>query len=286
MSKPPLGQFQALAENLAASSLALAIIAGVAVLPNSASQASPSPKASPSVSILLPPDIPSESVQIAYYLVGPFGGSRSYTDKKEGLQAYEIPTSEPSEMIELNQSLERETGRKAGSGPATQIKIIVYAPGCEIETFDLPLTPDSRVEEQFDCQPVAMVPLSGQIEPEELVRGKKAELIVTYEATWSYKFFNIKDGADTDFQLASVSPDVDGKFQVDLPYFKIDAEQSSPEYAASFSLTLRDPETWNPIANDLEPASPEYMTEEHTLRVQPYYPTNLKFIETPSLPKQ
>jgi hypothetical protein len=285
VSEPLIWQVQAFTSKFASAPLALAVIAGMAVLPSSASQRSPSPKVSPSVSILLPPDIPSETVQIAYYLIGPFRGYETYTDKQAGLHSYEIATSEPEVVSLLNQSVEHETDRKAESGLATQIKIIVYAPGCEIQTFDLPLTVDARVKEEFACRPVAKVTFSGQIEPRELVRDKKAELIVTYMATWAYEFFGVADGADTEFQLASVSPDANGMFQVDLPYFRIDAERASSRAMASFGLMLRDPETWNPIALNLEPASRDCMIEEHTLRIQSHYPISLKFRATPQLQK-
>lgn len=263
----------------AAVPLALALIVAGAVLRSSASQTSLSPKASPSVSVLLPRDIPSETVQIAYFLIGPFGGYGSYTDKQAGLHSYEIATSQPSVVPLLEQSYDHDAGHKAENRPATRIKIIVYAPSCEIQTFDLPLTVDSRVKVQFDCRPVAKVTLSGQIEPRELVRDKKAELIVTYMATWAYDFFGIADGAETEFRLATVSPDVNGMFQVDLPYFRIDAERPSSRGRPSFGLMLRDSETWNPIALNLEPGSPEFMTEEHTLRIQSHYPMRLQFME-------
>src|SRR6266850_1321948 len=48
---------------------------------------------SPSVSISLPPNIPSETVQIAYHLVGPFGGRGGYIKQGEGLHSYEIASS-------------------------------------------------------------------------------------------------------------------------------------------------------------------------------------------------
>jgi len=164
--------------------------------------------------------------------------------------------------------------------------MIVYAPGCEIQTFNLPLSPDSRAKEEFDCRPVAKVTLSGQIERRDLVGHKRAELFVTYMATWAYGFFGISDGAETEFEVASVFPDVNARFEVDLPYFQIDAAPPSPNRSASFRLMLRDPKTWNPIAFNLEPAAHEFMTEEHTLRIQSHYPANLKFIETPQQQKQ
>lgn len=284
MSKPHDWQVQAFTAKFAAASvpLTLAVIVGLAVLPSLAAQTSPSPKISPSVSVALPPNVPSETVQIAYYLIGPFGGYESYTDKKAGVHSYEIATSEPSVVGLLEQPNDHGTSHKARSGPATQIKITVYARGCEIQTFDLPLAVDSTVKEEFDCQPVVKVRPSGQIQPRELVRNKKAELIVTYMVMWAYDFFGIADGAETEFRLASVSPDVNGMFQVDLPHFRIDAERTSFRSMASFGLMLGDSVTGNPIAFNLEPASPEFMTEEHTLRIQSQYTTTLRFIETPS----
>jgi hypothetical protein len=60
--------------------------------------------------------------------------------------------------------------------------MIVYAPGCEIQRFVIPLAEDSRVSQEFLCQPVETVKLSGHIVPDVLVRNTNAELVVTYMA--------------------------------------------------------------------------------------------------------
>ena len=65
---------------------------------------------SPSVSVLLPPNIPSETLQISYFLIGPFGGYGSYTKPGPGLQAYGILASVEGK-------------------PASAIGMIVYAAG-------------------------------------------------------------------------------------------------------------------------------------------------------------
>ena len=46
----------------------------------------------PSVSISLPADVLSETVQISYFLVGPFGGYGGYVAQRTGVHSYEIPT--------------------------------------------------------------------------------------------------------------------------------------------------------------------------------------------------
>jgi hypothetical protein len=235
----------------------LAILLGMAGFPPQSAQ-TPKTAFLPSVSISLPPDIPSETVQISYFLVGPFGGYGGYAARRTGVDSYEIPT-----MVD--------------GKAATEIRVIVYASGCEIQQFVLPLAEHSRVSQEFLCQRVNTVKLSGKIVPSALVRDNNAELIVTYMAYWAHGFYGISDGFVTEFQLATVSPDADGMFQVDLPYFSADVEASSSEPRASFQLMLRDSKTWNHIALNLEPEVPELRLKTHGLQILPHYPDGLKF---------
>jgi hypothetical protein len=212
----------------------------------------------PSVSISLPPDILSETVQISYFLVGPFGGYGGYAVQRTGVHSYEIPT-----MVD--------------GKAATEIRMIVYASGCEIQQFALPLAEHSGVSKEFPCQRVKTVKLSGKIVPSALVRDNNAELAVIYLAYWAHGFYGISDGFVTEFHLATVSPDADGMFQVDLPYFSADLEASSSQQRASFRLMLRDSKTGNQIASDLEPEEQELRLQEDGLRIRSQYPDDLIF---------
>jgi hypothetical protein len=216
----------------------------------------------PSVSISLPPDVLSETVQISYFLIGPFGGYGGSAALRPAVRSYEIPA-----MV--------------GGKAATEIRLIIYASGCEIQTFVIPLAEDSRVSQEFPCQRVATVKLSGQIVPNELARDNNAELVVRYMAYWAHGFYGISDGFVTEFLLATVSPDANGMFQVDLPYFSTDAESSSPQQRASFRLMLRDSKTWNHIASNLDPEKQELRLQQHGLRIRSHYPDNLLFIAEP-----
>jgi hypothetical protein len=212
----------------------------------------------PFVSIALPPNIPSETVQISYFLVGPFGGHGGYTAKRTSVHSYEIPI--------------------VGEGKAaTEIRMIVYAAGCEIKLFAIPLAEHSRVSQEFTCLPVGTVKLSGHIVPDALVRDTNAELVVSYMAYWAHTFYGIADGFVTGFNIATVSPDANGMFQVDLPYFTVDSVASSSEQRASFQLALRDSKTGNHIASILEPEKQELRLEEHGLRIRSQYPDDLIF---------
>jgi len=216
----------------------------------------------PSASISLPPDILSETVQISYFLVGPFGGYGGYTAQRTGVHSYEIPAMVAGEA-------------------ATEIRMIVYASGCEIQQFVLHLAEHSRVSQEFPCQPVETIKLSGHIVPNELVIDRSAELVVRYVAYWAHGFYGVSDGFVTEFHLATVSPDADGMFQVELPYFRADAEASSPQHRASFRLMLRDSKTLNHIASNLEPEKQELRVKDHGLRIRSHYPDDLIFTAEP-----
>jgi hypothetical protein len=96
-------------------------------------------------------------------------------------------------------------------------------------------------------------------------------------AFWAHGFYGIADGFVTEFRLAAASPDANGMFQVELPYFSADAADASSQRRASFWLMLRDSKTWNHIASNLEPEVPDLRLEEHSLRIRPHYPEGLKF---------
>jgi hypothetical protein len=216
----------------------------------------------PSVSTSLPADVLSETVQISYYLVGPFGGYGAYVAQRTGVHSYEISTTVEGKA-------------------ATEIRMIVYASGCEIQQFVIPLTEHSRVNQEFQCQRIGTVKLLGHIVPDALVRDTNAELVVTYMAYWAHSFYGIGDGPVTEFHLATVSPDANGVFQVDLPNFSADVEASSPQQRASFRLMLRDSRTWNHIAPNLEPEKQELRLPEHGLRILSHYPDDLLFTAEP-----
>jgi hypothetical protein len=221
---------------------------------------------SPSVSVLLPPSVPSETVQIVYQLTGPFGGVSSYADPKPDLHSYEIDASVDGKA-------------------ARDIRMIVYAPGCEIQTFFFSLKADSAIKQEFECQHVPAVLLSGQIVPDQLVRNNKnAELDVDYMAPWGDRFFGILDGAVLYFKIASVRLDAKGRFQVKLPYFDVDSKLSRPQpgYQSSFHLSLCDSDTGNPIAWNLEPELSDFASEVHELEIRPFYPAGLRFKVHPS----
>lgn len=232
--------------------LGLALSACVTGLPK------PNHSIDSSVSISLPTGIASENVQIIYHMTGSFGGRGGYVKPQRDLHSYQIETS-------------------AEGRPAESIKILVYATGCNFQTFDLVLSRDSAVHKEFVCDVLPEVRLRGQV-PEELIRGRKAELMIIYTAHWACDFFGLVDCTVPQFQIALVSLDESATFRVSLPDFGI----RDPSHSATLRLILRDPRTWNPIAPDLVPEVPEYRSGLLGLKIASSYPDQLKFIPNPN----
>jgi hypothetical protein len=110
--------------------LVLLVMSG---FPSLEAQIPPTQDDFPSVSVVLPANVPSETVQISYFLIGPFGGYDQRTKQQPGLHSYQI-----SSLVE--------------GKPAREIRMIIYASGFEMKTLVLPLKEDSGVEQEFECQ--------------------------------------------------------------------------------------------------------------------------------------
>lgn len=221
-------------------------------------QAAPHAFQATTVSIVLPKEVKSETVQIHYFMSGSFGGYGSYVGSKPDLRSYQIDAA-----VE---------GRAAQS-----IKILVYARGCRFQTFVLDLSENQNLEEQFVCEPLSTIKLTGQV-PAELVENGNAEVVAIYSAYWAHEFFGITDGFVTQLKLATAKPDANGYFEMEIPDFSADMHASSFEPSATLELGLRDSKTLNPIARNLEPELPEFRTQTNALRIQPTYPAGMRFL--------
>jgi hypothetical protein len=160
----------------------------------------------PKVVLHFPHEIASENIQISYFMVGKFGGYGRQIRLKKDQHDFEIDAS--------------VTGK-----PATEVKLIVYMPGCDIvrETIQTEGVSDRRLA----CRPIQSVMLRGQVIGNSLVdqlvedslTGKNRRINVHYSADWSHDFFGIADGPVTAFDLGYVDCDSTGHFKIALPNF-------------------------------------------------------------------
>ncbi len=210
-----------------------------------------SPQPSPAIHLDFPPGIPSNSVQISYFMTGPFGGYGGFVTPETGRSTYEIIAA-------------------VDGKPAKRIKLIAYATGCQIETFDIQIQTQT-VSQQFLCIPLAQKVLHGQITPASITQ-QPSEVEVTYLA--DAPFFGIFDGPDTQIIIKGGIPDQNGNFEVTLPDFSAQANLGEGE----FTFTLREIKTRNIIAS-LYPA--DDARGPQGLKVEASYPLLIRFSSMP-----
>jgi hypothetical protein len=207
---------------------------------------------SPTIRLNLPPDIPSKSVHINYFMTGPFGGYGGFVTPDNDQSAYEIIAAVDGKTAE-------------------GVKFIAYAPGCQIETLDIQVQ-SQTVSQQLLCVPLAQKILHGQITPKSITQPSEIE--VTYLAMWDHRFFGIADGPVTAIRVTTAIPDQNGDFEVTLPDFSAQANLGEGE----FRFTLRETKTRNIIAF-LSPA--DDARGPQGLKVEASYPPLIRFSSMP-----
>jgi len=204
---------------------------------------------SANLSIFLPPNTPGDSVHVRYALYGPFGAYGSYSEPKLGTRLITIPLA---------------FEQKA----ATAIKGLVWAAGCEIETFDMPLE-GLDVQRTFSCRPQRTVRLSGKMRDTESIDLKQVEIRVHYLAGWACRFFSFLDCSVPQIPVGFATIAADGSFEIDLPDFGADPTASQP--GSEFQLVLQEIKTWNLIAF-LHAEQQSLRTSGRELKVLSEYP--------------
>src|SRR5208282_4379462 len=127
--------------------LAIALVAGLC----SAQVLQPPTNPSHYVEIQLPPSVPSESVFIQYVLAGEDLGG--WVQPRPGVSVCRISTS--------------HDGR-----PAKRIKALLYAPGCAIQTLDLPVSDSNDQPYSFVCRSLPSVAITGTLTRTDRLYGR------------------------------------------------------------------------------------------------------------------
>ena len=195
----------------------------------------------PRLKLFLPAGVSSDKVDLQYFLYGRFGAHGGYASPETGLAFVDLPLS-------------------VDGVPASEIRMFAWAPGCQIETFDVRLGA-LDVEQTYACIPQSTVTLNGRIGDFESNATKPAEVRIDYLAYWACQFFGMMDCPVPQIPLGTARIDPDGRFEIELPDFASGAIEF-PDFAggatpstgpSGFGVTLREIRTGNIIAF-LDPA--------------------------------
>jgi hypothetical protein len=224
-------------------------------------EASPGQEAEPaSFEVRLPPEIRSEQVQARYYLTGLFGGYGDSVKAEAETNVYLIGTSVHHQAAE-------------------SLKVILYAPGCQIVTIDVPSLSESEKTKEVSCEDLPSITFNGRVELPEPLRTRPYEVEINYIAYWAHDFFGVADSTVAVFHLGRVTPDEGGAFQALLPNFTKDAVTGSFHRNAGLQFIARERDTGN-IVSFLVPANKD-LQNLHDLPLKPRYPTPVVFKPLP-----
>src|ERR1700682_3700026 len=217
------------------------------------------PPANPShyVEIKLPRGVISESVFIRYLLVGEeFGG---WVQPHPGVSSYVINTI--------------HEGRAA-----TRIKALLYAPGCAIQIFDLPVSGSNNQQYSFVCRPLSSVWIDGAVTRSDRLYGHEVKLHAKYVARWAQSLLGLGDGIVTAIPVGDVAYlSAEGRFRLSVPDLLQDPLAGAPDHPGEIQIWARD-KTSDDIVAQLIPTRPQVVkTRMGGLKIQSEYPSETVF---------
>jgi len=197
-------------------------------------------------------------VQVRYFVTGAFGGYGEFVFDKSGDRRILLHTA-------------------VKGTPAVALKAILYVPGCQIGTIDVPSLAKSSREFAFECRPLPTLAFTGRVVGGKTVASMQPVVNVTYIATWSLNFFGVADGMASTFQIATVPLEADSVFHVALPDFSKDPVTRSYQWdpiSTRLNFMVRDAKTWN-ILGRLAPS--DSRSEFEDLPILSKYPAEVVF---------
>jgi hypothetical protein len=147
--------------------------------------------------IKLPSGVSSERFFARYVLTGEsFGG---WIEPRPGTSSYVIDTA--------------HEGR-----PATGIKAILAAPGCAIQTLDVPLSGADNPQYSFVCRPVKDIIIAGTVTRADRFYQRPVRLQARYVARWVQQFLGLGDDFVTVIPVGdAVELSREGRFRLTVP---------------------------------------------------------------------
>jgi hypothetical protein len=210
----------------------------------------------PKITIDIPSTIRSETIQVFTFLRGPFGGFATGPD-------FEPPNLR---SIEINASHNGQA--------ATDIAVTAYMPGCEFISIKVHVSKDFNPVHRLVCTPLPKTSISGHISA-GLGGTRQAELVLQYRAFWAAP---LGDGGIPTFEIASVVPTKDGRFDFDISDYSDRSNSSLPFAGGDFVFGLRETKTLNWLVLTLVPEDTELKTLLAGMKVQSRYSGSLKLV--------
>jgi len=219
----------------------------------------PQPPSPPAhyIRIGIPRGVSSESVFIRYILAGEELGG--WVQPRAGVSSYIIGTTREGQS-------------------AARIKAVVYAPGCEIQTLDLPLSNSNNPEYSFVCHPLTSVWITGKLTQTERLSGREVNVQARYIARWAQPFLGLGAGIPLTIPARDVaSLSADNSFRISVPDLSRDPLAGVPDHSGEFQIWAKDKRNGDDVAQLIPGGSPTFKTRMGGLKIQREYPPDTVF---------
>jgi hypothetical protein len=211
----------------------------------------------PYIAIDVPSGVGSESVFIRYILAGEELGG--WVQPRAGVSSYVIGTTREGQS-------------------ATRIKAVLYAPGCAIQTLDLPLSNSNNPQYSFLCRPLGSVWITGRLKQTERLAGREVKLQARYIARWAQSFLGLPSGIPLTIPVGDLAYlSADNGFRISVPDLSSDPLAGDPDRSGELQLWAKDKATGEDVAQLTSAGSPTFGTRMGGLKIQSEYPPGMVF---------
>ncbi len=209
------------------------------------------------IRIDIPRVVSSENVFIRYILAGEELGG--WVQPHAGVSSYIIGTTREGQS-------------------ATRIKAVLYAPGCEIQTLDLPLSNSDNPEYSFVCRPLGSVWITGKLTQTQRLSGREVNVQARYIARWAQLFLGLPLGIPLAIPVGDVaSLSADNTFRISVPDLSRDPVAGAPDHSGEFQIRAKDKSNGDDVAQLIPVGSPTVKTRMGGLNIQREYPKETVF---------
>ncbi len=217
-----------------------------------------------SLEIKLPPGIDSSRLFVRYALAGDEMGG--WIQPRAGVSSFAISTVHDHR-------------------PAARIRAILYAPGCAIQTLNVPLSESNNPPYQFVCHPLRAVPISGTLTRCDRFYGSEVKLQARYIVRWANVFLGLREDVITAIPVGDVAlPSSDGHFQLSVPDLSQDALAGAADHPGELQIWASQ-KAGDRVVAQITPAGPEELKARMGgIRIQSEYPSEIVFTPCASSP--
>jgi hypothetical protein len=203
------------------------------------------------VEIDIPRAVNSQNVFIRYILAGEELGG--WVQPRAGVSSYIVGTTRQGQS-------------------ATGIKAVLYAPGCAIQTLDIPLSNSNNPQYFFICQPLPNVSITGRLTDAERLSGHEVKVQARYIARWAQPFLGLAAGIPLTMPAGDVADlSTDNSFRISVPDLSRDPLASAPDHPGELQIWAKDKGTGDDIAQLIPEGSPVFKTRMGGLKIQSEY---------------